>query len=119
MNFILGLPKIRGVDTVLVVIDRLSKYEHLMTLQHLFTAKEVAEIFIKEVVHLHSFPKTIITDGERVFMSGFWRRELFRAVDTYLKFSSANHPQMDGLAEIVNRSIETYLWCFCIEQPKS
>lgn len=49
MNFITRLPKIR-VDTILVIVDRLTKYGHFLPLKHLYTVKEVVEISIKEVV---------------------------------------------------------------------
>lgn len=71
MDFILGLPKVKGMDSILVVINPLSKYRHFMTLRHSFIAKEVAEVFIREVVHLHGFPQMIVTNRDCVFMSEF------------------------------------------------
>ena len=72
IGFIEGLPKARGVDTILVVVDRLTKYAYFLALSHPYTAKELAKVFIKEIVKLDRFPKSIVTDRDRVFMSSFW-----------------------------------------------
>lgn len=62
MDFISGLPRSQGADTILVVVDRLSKYVHFLPLSHPFTAKKVAELFLREVVRLHGIPASIVTD---------------------------------------------------------
>lgn len=90
MDFIEGLPEYHGVDTVLVGVDRLTKYAHFLG---------------------YMGPTSIVSDRDKVFLSLFWR-ELFKLQGTSLKSSTAYHPQTDGQTEVVNKSLETYLRCF-------
>ncbi|TYK23012.1 Transposon Tf2-6 polyprotein [Cucumis melo var. makuwa] len=55
MDFIEGLPKAGGYDSIMVVVDRL-KMAHFITLKHPFTAKQVAEKFVEEIISKHGIP---------------------------------------------------------------
>jgi len=72
---------------------------------------------MKEILRLHGFPKTIISDRDAKFTSYFWRR-LFVGFGTQLAFSASYHPQIDGRTERVNRILEDILRMHIMHQPK-
>ena len=116
MDFIEGLAKSKGCDTILVVVDMLSKYAHFLPLSHPFTAPQVAQLFLTKIIKLHDIPCSIISDQDKVFVSSFWS-ELFRLLGSDLRRSLAYHPQTDGQTEVVNRCAETHLQCFSVDKP--
>ena len=117
MDFVEGLPRLEGKNYVLVVVDRLTKYNHFLSLSHPFTTQEVARLFLDNVVKLHGVPQTIISDRDKVFTCLFWQ-ELLKSLGSKLHMFIAYHPETNGQSERVNQCLETYLKCFYFMQPK-
>lgn len=72
MDFIEGLPKSGRFDTILVVVDKFSKYSHFIPLSHSFSAIDVAQAFMCNVYKLHGLPQVIISDRDKIFTSHLW-----------------------------------------------
>lgn len=118
LDFVDGLPPSAGKTTVMVVVDRLTKYAHFMSLTHPYTTKKIAEVFITNIVPLHGIPTAMVSDRDPIFLSNFLK-EFFTLQGTQLKMSSTYHPQSNGQTEVVNLCLEQYLRCLCSQHPKT
>jgi hypothetical protein len=109
MDMVVDLPQTEaGYDSITVFVDRLTKMAHLAPCKKTDTAKDVAQLFIREVFRLHGMPKHMVTDRDPKFTSNFWK-EFFAQVGAKHRLSSAYHPQTDGNTERVNRVMEDML----------
>lgn len=117
MDFIEGLPNSQGKEVILVVVDRFTRYAHFIPLAHPYTVLSVAQAFVDNIIRLHGPPKLIISDRDRIFTSKLWK-DIFAALNSELRYSTAYHPQTDGQTERVNQCVETYLRCMTTDQPK-
>nr|XP_009790845.1 PREDICTED: uncharacterized protein LOC104238238 [Nicotiana sylvestris] len=61
--------------------------------------------------------RTTVSDRDVVFLSKFWQ-SLFYVQGVQLHHSTIYHPQSDGQTEVVNKCLEGYLRCMCIDRPK-
>lgn len=117
LDFVTGLPKSEGFDTILVVVDRLTKFAHFIPLRHPFSAAQVAKALWDNVIKLHGVPLSIISDRDCIFTSAVWRG-IFATVGTKLLYSTAYHPQTDGQTERVNQCMEMYLRSAIQDNPR-
>ena len=90
MDFVEGLPKSHLKSVVFVVLDKLTKYTHFMSLSHPYTVAKDANLYLHYVFKLHRMPSTIVSDRELVFTSLFWK-ELMKLQVVSLAMSLAYH----------------------------
>lgn len=90
LDFISALPKVGGYGSILVVVDRFSKYATLIPAPKHCTAEEAAHLFFKHVVKHWGVPQTIVSDRDGRFTGRFWT-ELFQLLGSKLNFSSSMH----------------------------
>ena len=91
---------------------------HFVPLGHPYTALTVAQAFFDNIVKLHGFPSSIVSDRDPVFTSTLWS-ELFTLAGVKLRLSSAFRPQTDGQSEVANRVLGVYLRCLAGDRPRS
>ena len=109
MDFITGLPTTsRGNNSIMVVVDRMSKMVHLLPTTQNVTAPGVAQLYQDRIFALHGVPDDIISDRDTKFTSAFWQN-LQKLLGTNLKLSTAFHPQTDGQTERMNSVLEDML----------
>eukprot|EP00253_Pinus_taeda_P032776 PITA_32776 len=117
MDFITGFPKSKkNNDSIMVVVDKLSKSSNFIPVQSTYRAAQIANVFMQNISKLHRLPKTIISNCDVKFTSVFWRT-LFEGLGTQLNFSTAYHPQTDGQTERVNQVVEDMLRSYVMQQP--
>ena len=105
MDFISGFPKVDGMASVFVIVDRFSKYAIFIGAPKACPADVAAELFFRNVVKYFGLPENIISDRDTRFTGRFWT-VLFGLLGSELKFSTAAHPQTDGQTERINALLE-------------
>ena len=110
VDFMGGLPPAGPLlaDTVMTVVDRLTKRVHFIATHHTADAPATAQLFLDHVVRLHGLPKSILSDRDTRFTSLFWQ-SLATTLNIKLSMSTANHPQTDGQTERYHRSLQETL----------
>ena len=63
MDFITGLTMTwRQHDSIMVVVDKLTKATHFIPVKSTHKTDDIAKIFMKEIFKLHGLPKEIVSD---------------------------------------------------------
>jgi len=110
-DFITKLPLVQGYDSILVVVDRLTKMAHFIPTMEKTTAGGLARLSRDNVWKLHGLPESIISDRGPQFAAGVMRKlNIMLRIES--KLSMAFHPQTDRQIEGINQELEQYLRMF-------
>ncbi|KAJ1601071.1 hypothetical protein NDA14_006730 [Ustilago hordei] len=117
LNFIEGLPPSKKYDSktydsILVIVDRLTKFAILAPTHKTVMAKQSAVLLYGHMVRLFGYPDHMVSDRGRQFISGAWKA-FAEQMGVKHSLSTAYHPQTDGQTERVNQVVEQYLRMYC------
>jgi len=115
IDFVIELPLSSSHNTVMTVVDSVSKRAHFIPTHTTVTAEEVARLFLHQVWKLYGLPKCVISDRGPQFVACF-TKELYCLLGIKLVSSMAWHPQTDRQIEHVNQELDQYLWFFVNER---
>ena len=79
MNFIVKLLPSKEVitevvyDSILVVIDRLTKYAYFISYKEGLTAEDLAYAFNRNIIANYDILEEIISNRDKLFISKFWK----------------------------------------------
>nr|GEV21615.1 hypothetical protein [Tanacetum cinerariifolium] len=118
MDFVTKLPKTtHGYDTIWVIIDRLTKFAHFLTMRENDPMEKLMKLYMKEVVTRHGVPVSIISDSDGRFTLLFWQA-LHKALGTRLDMSTTYHPETDGQSKRTIQTLEDMLRAYVLDFGK-
>ena len=96
MDFVTGLPistdwKGDNYDSILVIVDRLTKMVHYEPVKVTINAAGLAEVILDMVVRHHGLPNSIVSDRGSLFTSKFWS-SLYYFLGIKRRLSTAFYP---------------------------
>ena len=98
------LPLSDGYDTVLTIVDKLTKYTYFIPVSRDISSEGIAQIYAKKIFPDRGIPKKIISDRGPQFASAFMK-EFCKQTGITHNLSTAYHPETDGQSEIRNKHL--------------
>jgi hypothetical protein len=94
-----------GKSGIAVIVDKLSRQAHFLSLPPNFDAVDLAHLYLHEVYHNHGLPRVLISDRDVRFTSLFWTA-LMKRFGAKLNLSLAYDLYTDGWSERSIGSLE-------------
>ena len=116
MDFVTCLPiltdwKGDNYNSILVIVDRLTKMIYYKPVKVNINAPGLAKVIINVVMKHYGLSDSIVTDWELLFTSKFWSL-LCYFLGIKQRLSTTFHPQTNGQTKKQNNTMEVYLQAF-------
>ena len=98
-------------DLILVIVDRLTKMVHYVSVKVTIDALILAKVIINKVVCHHGILESIVMDQSLLFISKFLSLPCY-FLEIKIKRFIAFQPQTNGSTERQNSTMEAYLRAF-------
>ncbi|CCD25382.1 uncharacterized protein NDAI_0F00630 [Naumovozyma dairenensis CBS 421] len=101
IDFVSGMKEVHKFNSVLVVIDRLTKMARFIPTKKTLDASDCADLLINHIICHHGVPDEIVSDRDKLFTGKIWDR-LRQRLRIHLKFTTSYNPASNGQTERTN-----------------
>jgi hypothetical protein len=109
MDLITGLPKHKGKDAILTIMDHsCSRAAVFLPCTTTITGLGIVQLYMDHIYRWFGLPTKVISDCDPRFTSHFGK-SLVQQLKIDQNLSSAFHPQTDGISKRKNQWVEQYL----------
>jgi len=112
MDFIEKLPLSSVFNTILVIVNWLTKQVIFISAHDIITSADLACLFVLYVFSKHSIPSHVTSNRNLEFVSNFFW-SLGTVLNMQLHFTSGYHSEGDGQIKHTNQTLEQYLHVYC------
>ena len=117
MNFVTSFSISRNwneikYNLILMMIDRLTKMIHYISIIKIINVEDLTEVFIKEIIQLHDFFLFIIIDKKSLFILSFWSTLCYTMKikkKLFIAFHSQTNEQIERQNNIMKQYFKTYV----------
>jgi len=112
MDFIEKLPSSSGFDTILVIVDWLTKQAIFIPAHDTIISTDLACLFVLHVFSKHGIPSHVTSNRGLEFVSNFFW-SLGTTLNMQLHFTSDYHPEGNEQTKCTNQTLKQYLYVYC------
>ena len=112
---LVSMPTSNGFSYLLTAVDRFSRWPVAVPLSNI-SASTVADAFAQGIVSNYGIPASITTDNGSQFSSALWT-QLMQTWGIKSHFTTAYHPESNGLVERFHRRLKESIIALGTEEP--